>query len=406
MPLLPLLLVLAACASAPVASPPDDVPDAGGPDAGEPDAGELTIVQAYLPMGLVPRLGEAGAIVGPDGTLVLVDVGSSAHDDDVRALVRELNARRGRPPLEVEWIVITHLHGDHGGGLADLLGGDEPVRVTRGIVHRGFVDLGEGTDEGTFEDACDLLSASPLGRPLCASARSAPCDASDAQAGRFPAIACDGLFAGDLADPGDDARGEPSFVALGGGARITFVAADGFVSDGRASVATPIGYATTNEENARSLVAIVSHGAFRSTFGGDLTGSGEEGVPDVETLVATRAFASFLGPLGADVVHAHHHARKTSSNRALVDALAPADGRARNVIAGVNAAYLGSPAQPVLDAWGPRLGEGAFWVTNTAAGAGEHAKLVEVEGAIEVTTTGGGRGYVVGGRAFGSVRAP
>lgn len=394
-----------------------EVPDASEPlDPNvllEPRAGELTVHQLHLPAGFLPKPGESAIVVGPDGTLVLINLGNSNHAELVRDTVRRLNTEllvpargfRARRPLEVDWLVLTHVHGDHVGGFEKLLLRDEPLEVTAGIVHRGLVELGPALNESSFEELCRALGG-PLGdldRPLCRTGSRPGCNFSQL-GGTFPATDCPGLLVGDLSDASDDGLRRPTFLPLGGGARLVLTAANAHVSTGDAVVpAAAFGHADDNEENARSLAGVLEHGAFRYHFGGDLTGAGTSGVPDVESHYAGAA-AAFYGAAGVDVVHAHHHARKTSSNRALVELLAPPDGRARNVIGGVNEFYVGSPHQEVLDAWlaDGRLADGWFWVTARAPAAGSHARLVDAAGDVLVQTTDSGAGYVV--QAAGATR--
>lgn len=385
--------------------------DAGAPDAGpEPTAvlrpapGELTIIQLRLP-GLV-RLGEAAILVGPDGTIVLMDIGNSSHDDELREMVRALNTSwitpangfpRARGALEVEWVVISHFHADHVGSYGDLITGSEPLNVTRGVVHRGWTDVGGALNEGDFQTACDHLRGTALDVPLCHGSPDAPCDVGSTSV-PHRARDCDGLFLGDLDDALDDATGAPSYLDLGGGARMVFVAANGFASDGATATAiAPFGHSDSNEENARSLVTVIEHGAFRYHWGGDLTGSGEATEPDVESHLVAVAGPRFYGALGADVIHAHHHVRRTSNNATFVAATAPNDGRSRNVIGGINGGHVGSPHGEVLMRFGDggRLGEGRIWITMSATGGDAHPALIDADADVIVQTIGGGAGYRV-----------
>ncbi len=384
----------------------------------EPVPGELTIEQLDLPQGTVPRLGEAAIIVGPDGTIALLDVGNSNHADQVRAEVRRLNTQiltppRGFParaPLQVEWVIITHFHGDHTGALPALLTGATPLTGVRGVVHRGLVDLGPATNEPDVETLCGLLRG-PMAaqdRALCTSAAPAPCTSTSWTAAEpYRATACAGLLRGDLATAADDAAGAPSFLSLGGGARLTLIGADGFASDGQAiHAAPPWGHDQNGMENARSLVGLIAHGGFRYHFAGDLTGRGDVESPDLETFLATTA-RSFYGPRGVDVVHAHHHVRRTSSNAAFVALATPADGRARNVVGGVNPAYVGSPYAEVLSAFADaaRLATGWIWITRSAPGGAGHARLDVADGRVIVQTVQGGRGYRIQAVSGGGVRS-
>ncbi len=418
-----------------------DVPpaDAKGPGALQPDPaptgamqpipGQLSIHQLDLPMGLVPKLGEAAIVIGPDGTLALLDVGNSNHDDEVRAAVIALNTtvltpKRGYPrqraDREVEWVVLTHNHGDHIGAAAALLEGKGALQITRGVVHRGHVDLGAGANLDRWADLCAALHSAQKGRDfgLCASSSVPACDAK-LLSGASPATGCPGLRIGKLDDPSDDATGAPTWLDLGGGARLTLIAANARCTGaGAATGVLTFGHSDSNEENARSLVGLVSFGAFRYHFGGDLTGSGAAGEPDVESLLVTTSGPRFWSAEGVDVVHAHHHARKTSSNVALVAALTPKDGHSRNVVAGINSAYLGSPNSAVVSRFTAdgRLGAGRFWVTTSAVGGAttsDAPQLVVVKGEVRLRTFAAGQGYRAQGwgaasklsLAFASVRS-
>ncbi|MBL8937386.1 MAG: MBL fold metallo-hydrolase [Archangium sp.] len=385
--------------------------DAGVAPPG-PVRGELTYWQLDLPVGIIPKTGEAGVLVGPDGTIVVIDVGNSNHDDEVRAAVRELNTQwltpargypRTRAPLEIDWMILSHFHADHIGAFEALVTTD-PLTITGGVVHRGFVDVGGGTNASDFTAMCNKLRG-PLAAKnvsLCTAAPESACTIST----RAQATGCPGLLRGDLSRADDDAAMEPSFISLGDGARLELLGANGYAVQGRSVMAGPtFGVTDTNEENGRSVVGLVRHGAFRFLFAGDLSGSGASTEPDVESFIIS-SNAATLGALGVDVAHANHHARKTSSNMNWVQAAAPVDGKARNVIAGINTAYVNSPHQETLDAWltGNRLGDGRFVVTKRAPAAGTSPLLVDVNGRLVFQTVQGGDGYWLQARAFPSVR--
>ncbi len=384
--------------------------DAGTSEPSGPIPGEVTFWQLALPPGVFARTGEAGVLVGPDGTLVLIDVGNSNHDDDVLAAVRELNTQwltpargfpRARGELEVDWVVLTHFHADHVGAFDALA---STLAITGGVVHRGFVDVGPGTNENDFAALCTRLTG-PLAAKnvsLCTASPDSACTIS----GRAPATSCAGLTRGNLARSDDDASALPSFIDLGAGARFELLGANGWVLQGSTPVASSgFGVTDVNEENARSVVGVVRHGAFRFLLAGDLSGSGASTEPDLETFVVNSAPQLFTGG-GLDVTHANHHARKTSSNAAWVSAAAPNDGRARNVIAGINDAYVNSPHQETLDAWtqGGRLAGGRVVVTKRAPLGGTAAELFDANGRVVLQTVQAGDGYWLEGRAFEAVR--
>ncbi len=392
-----------------------------------PQLGELMIVQMAL-SGMAGITGEAGLVVGPDGTIVVVDVGNDSHDDDLRAAIKHLNTveltpARGYPartPLQVEWVILTHFHVDHIGGFDDLITtSKEPLTIVHGIVHRGLVDLGDGVSEGDWGEVCAALQGplAALDRPLCVAKTSAKADCGDpaAQAHR-PASGCPGLMVGDLADPGDDGDGEASWIGLGSGARMLLVGASAHIGDGtEVEAMAPFGHDDGDHENARSVVASVQHGDFRYQLGGDLTGGGK-GSPDVESLVVARAGAWLWQKLGVDVTHIHHHGSHTSSNAGYVAAVAPADGRSRNAIIGINDGYVGFPKDDTVARWlaNKRLGGGSVWVTQDPWGGADDddfAGLRYAKGDVIVQTIAAGAGYRVqaaGGKlaskAFESVR--
>ncbi len=378
-----------------------------------PIPGEVTIWQLALPGGFPLKSGEAAIVVGPDGTLVAIDVGGQPHAEQVRAALRELNTKwltpargyRERGALELEWILITHWHADHVRGLMPLFNPADAIELTKGIIHRGFVDVGPGMNMSDFEEVCDALRG-PMAHfnyAMCTGPTESPCQVGT---DRFPATSCPGLTLGDLSTTHDDADGTPTYIPLGGGARLELLAAGGFALQGGQPVAGPeFGVGEPNEENARSLVGIVKNGPFRFIFAGDLTGSGKPHEPDMESFVVN-SMPEVFGTEGFDVIHASHHVRDTSSYPTWVEACAPADGKTRVVIGGINSARLDSPQKPAIDAWtaGGRLGEGKLFITHRSVFGATGPGMVDVNGRIVVQTIEHGGGYWAQDLAVPSVR--
>lgn len=359
-----------------------------------PIAGELFYAQ--LGLGGV-SIGESAIVVGPDGTVVVVDVGNNSHDDDI---AKALVALTGK--TTVDHIVITHFHSDHGDGLAGLLG---RVTLKGRIVHRGLTDFTAAANNTTIQAVCSALATRPgVGLGLCTSASAPPC-APASWVGTYPVTGCAPLAAADL--------------PLGGGSLFDFVAANGFIGGDRYDTSvSPFLTADSNGENARSVVAVVQRGAFRMLLAGDLTGGGSV-TDDVESFYAQRiGAAAGLDGRGVDVLHASHHGRNTSSNAAWVARLLPADGRGRNAVMGVSTAHVGSPHAEVLTTLlsSGRLGAGRAWTTRVAATGATAAGLVDAGGGmVLLSTLEGGAAYavqavrvdgsVIETRTFRSVRA-
>lgn len=380
---------------------PEPVPDMGGADAAaddmhvadadsvdasncaeplvapvaplSPQAGELFYAQLGLG-GL--SMGESALLVGPDGTVVLIDVANSSHDDDIEDA---LNAITGG--TTVNHIVLTHFHADHGDGLADLLG---RVTLTGRIVHRGFTDLTAAANAATIDSVCESIAArASADTPLCSAAVPAPCSES-ARSGTYPATACDGFTSADL--------------SLGADARIDFIAANGRIgSENYESSVEAIDATDSNGENARSVVAVVSQGAFRMLVAGDLTGGGSD-TNDVESFYASRLGDAGVGVSGVDVLHAGHHGRNTSTNTTWANRLLPNDGRSRNVVMGISTLHLQSPHAEVLATLldESRLNDGRVWTTTVSTGGATAEDLVDADGGMVVLATfNGGATYAV-----------
>ncbi len=346
---------LFACTSDPVptgdTSTDSPVDSATDTDTNVPAEGTLLIEQIHLSGW---SIGESMLIVGPGGASVLVDLGNDSHDDEVLdALDRRLGERA------VDWVLLTHFHEDHVGGF-DKLFEDAGVEVRQAVVHRGPFDLDESdTNPDSWSEVCQASGQVPM-LELCTGAQRAPCDI-ETDGGPWPASACEGLT-----------------VDLGGGARLEVLAVDGFVGEARMDL--PV-----DDENARSLVALLSFGDFDLLLGGDLTGGGKD-TPDVEAFVASRVP---LPPEGVDVLQLNHHGIDSSTHAAWLDAALPTNSRDRQVLVGANKIYLAAPDQDVLDRIDDRLGTGAVWITEPGSLAGEHDRLCEAGGSVTVRVVDG-----------------
>lgn len=388
----------------------DGPPTLADPGSLAPWPGELTVLQLHLG-GLM--LAESAIVVGPDGTTALLDAGSSFHAAEIRGALADVNAairawpgeRAGDGPADgdVDWLVITHYHADHEGGVEPLLLGPDAITIRKGVVSRGPFDLGAAAGSISYRGACEALNqrlTDDQRYELCVGDERAPCEILD-EGGPWPASGCPGLMAGDLEGPAPLAEPEPAYLKLGEGARMHFVGADGFfatpagIQDARAA-GVEIGYFGSNEENARSIWGVLTYGDFTYTFGGDLTGGGG-GTPDVEGFLA--ALDPPPGPLpltGADVMHAHHHGSDTSNSGDIVARLMPLDGHPRNAVIGSGPAYLNSPKRDVVARLAEHAQGGGVWTPQKGAISRAGDELIETLAQVVIRTTQSGAAYLVG----------
>lgn len=113
--------------------------------------------------------GQATLIVTPDGQSLLVDAGfAGAGFNDTttsrgRDLGRILAAARDAGVTRIDFLLITHFHGDHDGGVPDL---------ARQIPIRTFIDHGnvpqeaEETSRGTLQAFADYVAARARGKHI------------------------------------------------------------------------------------------------------------------------------------------------------------------------------------------------------------------------------------------------
>jgi len=367
-----------------------------------PEPGELFYIQIGL-AGII-AMGESAITVWPSGQILIVDLGNNSHSDDVLGVLDDVitaaNAAGlpSRAARTVDHVMITHYHADHTDGLSPFL---DDVTVTGRVISRGFFDL-VGVNDGTIEDACDALAAHPgLAMPLC-TGTGAPCNPAS-WSGTYAPDTCSGTA-------GSNA------LAFSASSSVDIIGVNGFINgESYEDLVEPFSN-ENNGENARSVTAVLRHGAFRMLVAGDLTGGGSD-TDDVEGFYIPRLPAA-IGALGIDVLHAGHHARNTSTSTAWANRLLPNDGHDRNVVMGVSEAHIRSPYQEVIDAIfaANRLSNGYGWTTRIATLGTTHARLLDAAGGhIIVRTFDGGAGYYVqatntGGnvlwtRRYDSVRA-
>lgn len=237
--------------------------------------------------------GDATLVVGPDGTVVLIDGGGLSSGAALRqALVDETGGR-------VDHVVVTHFDADHLAGVADLLLGPDriPLTLDDGIPDAILWDYGD--DAGCSSQTCSRYRL--------------------ARAGRAREMV-----------PGD-------FIEMGL-AELGCVAVNGDVLGGS--------HVDPSDENSRSISLLLRLGVFQAFLGGDLTGGGN-GTADVETAVAR-----VTGHV--DLLKVDHHGSATSTSATALGLWSP---RAAFISAGTDNSYCHPAQSVLdrLEASGARL---------------------------------------------------
>jgi competence protein ComEC len=256
--ILPIIILLAAgCAALP---PMDRFGDAGGSSAAP--AGNLRL--AFLDVGQ----GDS-TIISSSNEAMLIDAGPPGAGHDV-----VLPFLRKEGIDELKYIVATHYHEDHIGGIPEVIKGEDRILGTEDdvIPTGGVIDRGEDHEENS--PAYEKYSEATNGFRH-------------------------------TARPGD------SYIV--GGASVEVVAANGELVDGTKIPIEPF------DENSASVVLLVESGGFSFLGEADLTGGG--GDPPYQTADIETELGPLVGDI--DVLKVAHHGSATSTNEAFIEETDP-----------------------------------------------------------------------------------
>jgi beta-lactamase superfamily II metal-dependent hydrolase len=216
--------------------------------------------------------GQATLFVSPGGDSLLVDTGWAGHNR--RDADRILAAAKSGGVKKIDYLVTTHFHADHAGGVPQL---NEKIPI------RNFVDHGASVESG--KDADVLFNAYKAFRDKGNHIEAKPGDTIPVKGLDVKVISSNGVG---LASPLPGA-GQPN-----------------------PECASFQKKADDKGENARSLGILVVYGDFRLADLGDLTWNKE-----YDLVCPTNK----IGPVDVDLIA--HHGLDSSSSPQLVHALAP-----------------------------------------------------------------------------------
>ncbi|HEV8320506.1 MAG TPA: MBL fold metallo-hydrolase [Myxococcota bacterium] len=215
--------------------------------------------------------GDATLVVSPTGGALLVDAGPLEAGSAVPDALAAYGVRR------LDWMIVTHYHADHIGGIRGVLAGPDGAVGTADDTAPPpghLLDRGDNTDQGTIEYGFYVSLAASL------------------RAQAFPGQELD----------------------LGGGAVARILVVNGDV-DGVPAAADPV--TRPDQENENCIAVRITYEDFSFLVAGDLTGNTAFGGDvDVE---------SPLGPVAGDldVLRVNHHGSDTSSVGDFLRAVTP-----------------------------------------------------------------------------------
>jgi beta-lactamase superfamily II metal-dependent hydrolase len=207
--------------------------------------------------------GDSTFIRTPSGTTVLIDGGNPKKgSNDILPVLKNCYMETSG----IDYVVLTHPHKDHYGGLIEVLGN---LKVKVAV-------LDTGNSPGKLYSKYKALADKTAKR-------------------RTPQ-------AGELIPSSDDVK-------------IEIIAVNGNLPGGEK---VPIFNKTTKEPldiNSVSIAIKIAYGKFQYFTGGDLTGGGNS-TPDIESRIA-----DLVGPI--EVMKSNHHGSATANNKAFLTKLSP-----------------------------------------------------------------------------------
>ena len=215
--------------------------------------------------------GDATLVTGPDGTTVMIDAGYAGE-----ASMSILPALKTMGITHLDNIVATHFHSDH---------------------IAGFTRMGTLTDASSnIYDRGDCA-----GEPKCYPVPALTTKNGGKTTYRKYKTALMGNY--------HRVTNATSDIELGMGATLRFIGARGVIWDREAIIG---GVA---DENAQSVIMLITYGEFQYLIGGDVTGGGNGNV-NVEGNIA-----AVVGDI--DVMQSNHHGSPTSNSQEFLEAINP-----------------------------------------------------------------------------------